>query len=1053
MVTPQTDQAQTALANGERDYLALVQPNFVIRHLQRIVLALVSLVMCVLLISSGFALKDLVLRQFQSEAHGIGTNAKFEVNKAIIRVKDAANFINSDAAIMVAAKVSGSVRKSSYITDIGYIQASDAQSVWLLRGGGGKQGEAAQAQLKKLMDRLEPKRGSVVALNAADYPALVGTRPHASLLLIQAQPFSTPSEKLIYATLDFDALCKAMVGPSSFQNVYRFRATGSGINMECSAKRRDDFLQTGLFHKVVKEQVALTKEVNFAYESEAIFPFAEKFAFLVVFAFVAIACVALASRITTKNQRLAADQLMTAVEAARASSAAKDEFLANMSHEIRTPLNGVLGMAQVLRRTELDGSQQRYVRQIQSSSQALLAILNDVLDLSKIDQGKMSIDPIRTNLHQLSQDVLMLYSAVASEKQVSLLIDIDTAVPRMAFLDPTRLRQIIGNLVSNAVKFTENGEILVQMRALPRGYETQLLLTVSDTGIGISEENQQKLFERFVQAEAGTARRYGGTGLGLSIVRQLVDLMGGSITLTSTLGEGTSFHVELPIEPIAEEQGTAQSASIVIALITSSPFVTQIIARVLADCGIGLRCFSSATKLMEGSQAQSLPIFAGVIIDEAHDVHDAWEGWQSLQKSSLMLGDAWSVLLADQPAHIRYMQFTKTLTKPFMPGDLKGVIASLSRSQNAAPTSLAAEQAPMLPETAPRFDGRQCLVVDDNAINRLVITELLEPYHFQIDTASDGQKAVNAAKAKRYDVIFMDCRMPNVDGYEATAQLRALMAAGDVAHAPIIALTANAMKGDREACLDAGMDAFLSKPVQMPELVDILLTCVPRSDIDCNNGEIDWLETATPAQPTPLPPEPVAPAASPTPPPPPPPPVAAQNEAQMPAQAIAELTMVANSGWALAAPVFQAKAPQPPAMPAPPEPTAITPPAAQHQPAPPQKAEILDTEAFQQLKTTMRSFGSMIELYRHDTRDYLQNIAEAITIGDMNAALLPAHTIKSSSKIIGATAMADLANSMEASLRNGVAVSPDAWRAQLDMLNTTFAQTLAAIDAQQNLAA
>jgi signal transduction histidine kinase len=333
----------------------------------------------------------------------------------------------------------------------------------------------------------------------------------------------------------------------------------------------------------------MTHTVGLEIHTERLVPMLGAVMTMLIFALVAVAAIAVAAFISRRWQQQASDALMEAVHTAQAAAASKDEFLANMSHEIRTPLNGVLGMAELLGRRNLSETDMRYVDQIRNSGSALLAILNDVLDLAKIDQGMLAIDPIRTNLYQLLQDVLGLYAGKAHEKNVSLMIDVDPQVPKWAMIDPTRLRQILGNLVSNAVKFTENGEIMAQIATGAAQGREWLTISVRDTGIGMTPEQQASLFERFTQAEAGTARKFGGTGLGLSIVRQLCTLMGGEISVESQYGRGSTFIARLPLERLDGDTASQPMTAQGVGLVTPSPFVRQVVERVLPNPGCGFR--------------------------------------------------------------------------------------------------------------------------------------------------------------------------------------------------------------------------------------------------------------------------------------------------------------------------------------------------------------------------------------------------------------------------------------------------------------------------------
>jgi signal transduction histidine kinase/CheY-like chemotaxis protein len=731
---------------------------------------------------------------------------------------------------------------------------------------------AAEIDSLRALTQARPAYVHVVAAKA--YPALFGQDKQDALVLVQSQPVATPADRLTYVLFDFARLCRDEARKGNFANSWSIRTVGGGIDAGCTTQRTggpgwpisgEDIIHT----------LPMTHTVGLEIHTERLVPMLGAVMTMLIFALVAVAAIAVAAFISRRWQQQASDALMEAVHTAQAAAASKDEFLANMSHEIRTPLNGVLGMAELLGRRNLSETDMRYVDQIRNSGSALLAILNDVLDLAKIDQGMLAIDPIRTNLYQLLQDVLGLYAGKAHEKNVSLMIDVDPQVPKWAMIDPTRLRQILGNLVSNAVKFTENGEIMAQIATGAAQGREWLTISVRDTGIGMTPEQQASLFERFTQAEAGTARKFGGTGLGLSIVRQLCTLMGGEISVESQYGRGSTFIARLPLERLDGDTASQPMTAQGVGLVTPSPFVRQVVERVLAKSGLRLQAFASMDEAVRALVPGNSLDLSGLILDEAQDVHAAYDGWTRIAAQRVLNGQGWAILLADKQLHQRYSAFDKALCKPFLPEDLERALAALiNRGGAAVAPATPAMAAPAGPESWPtvlgpdanstvRFDGKTCLVVDDNTVNQLVISELMQDFGFTITTASDGRKALTAAQEQKFDIILMDCRMPNMDGYDATRNLRQMMKAGTVPHTPIVALTANAMKGDSEKCLACGMDAFLSKPVRVPELIDVLVCLLPLTD-DASSGDVMWLDAAdTPPAPAPAPVAPMAAAAAP----------------------------------------------------------------------------------------------------------------------------------------------------------------------------------------------
>ena len=832
---------------GGGDLAMLRAPGFWRRNLQAIVLGLASIA----LLASGSALvntiSNLTAWQYEAETRATLNRAELELYRAIIWLKDSTNFINSGADALVADKLEGNPNNSGYFRALGYIDVASGQAFDLLHRT--RRATPQSARLAQdLLRRIDDRRGSVFATDARRHAAILGYFPERTLLLMQVQPLESSNERISYVAFDVDGLCAGLVGHGKFARIQRLAIRGQDYALACPVRATRPGLGRHLDLRREGADRCVSQDLHIDLVTRQDVPFLDDLALVCCVALACLLVIAVAALMSASWRHRTRAVLLEALDAADSSARAKGEFLANMSHEIRTPMNGVMGMAELLSRTRLDTNQQRYVTQIRSSGSALLAILNDVLDLAKIDQGKLAIDPIRTNIRTLMQDVLLLYTGNAEENETSLLLDVARQVPTNLMIDPTRLRQIVGNLVSNAVKFTRAGEVFVQLDLEPAGADTtNLVVRVRDTGIGITAEQRERLFERFAQAEAGTARQYGGTGLGLSIVSQLVELMQGTISVESAAGEGSTFTVRLPLAPLDDTSLGDAGLACGIALVTTSPFVRTIVRRTLDDACIDMCVFTSFEEALTRQRADRLEPLLGVIIDEAHDIHAAWEGWQQARAQGLVGAGGWSILLADRQVHPRYREFDKTLAKTFSASDLVLEISRLMQLDPAgsapgadrAAGSEALTSAAGAPFASIRFDKRRCLIVDDNAINRMVVSEMLEPFGFAIDLASDGLKAIAAARSKPYDIVFMDCRMPNMDGYEATRRLCAMMATGEIAPVPIVALTANAMKGDREACLEAGMKAFLSKPVQIPELTDVLHALVAPGGHDMA-GRTDW---------------------------------------------------------------------------------------------------------------------------------------------------------------------------------------------------------------------
>lgn len=1070
----------------QRDITQLSPPGFWRRNIQPFVLGIASLA----LFAAGWALVgtigDLASRQFEAESRAAQTRAEFELYRAIIWLKDSTNFINSGADGLVGEKLRGNPNSSRYIHSLGYIEVASGKAVDLLRGT--RRTTAFSPQVSStLLAQIDDRRGSVFAFDARSQADILGKVPPKTLLLMQVQPLASHDERISYVSFDVEGLCRDLIGHGQFARISRLMVRGEGYALPCTTRPPGGGIASYLKTRTWSDEKYVSDNLYIDLATYLTFPVADELALVCAVAAVCLLVIVAAAVMTGRWRRRTRAVLLSALDEAASSSVAKGEFLANMSHEIRTPMNGVMGMAELLARSPLDSNQQRYVRQIQSSGSALLAILNDVLDLSKIDQGKLAIDPIKTDIRALVQDILQLYTGNAEENSSSLLLDISRHVPVLLLVDPTRIRQVVGNLVSNAVKFTSNGEILVQLDVEePSGADPRLVIRVLDNGIGIAAEQQERLFERFSQAEAGTARKFGGTGLGLSIVQQLVELMDGAITVSSELGKGATFTVRLPLVRYEETVSESNAIGCGVALISPSHFVETIVLRTLGDACIDVCVFKSFAEAMDMAGKEEAPPYFGLIIDEARDVHAAWEGWQALRAAGGVLEGGWSVLLADHQSHPRYRDFDKTVSKPFSASELIQHISALIQSSKQEARSVQGADVDAAKATthnqadgviadrdAGLFAGRKCLVVDDNTINQLVVSEMLQPLGFDLDVAGDGRKAITAAQAKAYDIIFMDCRMPNMDGYEATRQLCRMMEAGEIARVPIVALTANAMKGDREECLAAGMTAFLSKPVQMPELSDVLYSLVTPAMHDMG-GQTDWFTdnareegdgaveavqgaNATPeatacdakgivaplgaGQATPqrrAMPRPQFSSVAPT------------------ADQLEEKSKVFGAIWTSATERIPLSVPADApvragdrrAVPQAPVPAAA--PVAAQEPAGAAEVvpcAILDLEVFRRLKATMRSHATLVEIYKADGYDYLRQIEEAFALEDLQAAILPVHTLKSSSKIMGANAMVRIAASLETALRQPEMRVKNSLQRDLERLKAVFASTVEMIEA------